>query len=182
MRTRRLLVASGVAVVVLAATAAVVAYARAEAAGRRVADLFDGEAGLKTVTAADEVVAYRLAPLPVERQGRRTPLDEFEVLAGPVPLPAEHAGRVARALSSPGSYGWDYAKGCVPIYGVRFSFVRGGDRVDVLLCLQCDVLLVYRNGEIAGGEDFDPIRPILVRAAKAAFPDDEVIAGLKERD
>ncbi|MGC1272412.1 MAG: hypothetical protein WBC44_01800 [Planctomycetaceae bacterium] len=164
-----------------AGTASYVAYARVEAAEDRVAEMFGGRDGLKTLTEPDKVEAYRLRPLPQDKQGRRTPLKEFQILSGPVTVPKESAKNVARSLLSYDSYEWDSAKGCLPIYGVRLSFARGDDRVDVLLCFQCDVLLVYRNGKITGGEDFDAIRPVLVRTVKPLFPDDEVVQGLKER-
>lgn len=165
----------------VAGTTSYVAYARVEAAEDRVAKMFGGRDGLKALTAPDKVEAYRLRPLPQEMQGRRTPLTKFPILSGPVAVPKESTDKIARTLLSDESYEWESAKGCLPYYGVRLSFTRSDDQVDVLLCFQCDVLLVYRNGKITGGEDFDAIRHVLVRTVKPLFPDDKVVQGLKER-
>lgn len=57
-----------------------------------------------------------------------------------------------------------------PSYGVRIRFYAGADEIDVLLCFHCNLLAVYRNGVLTGGEGFDFIRPVLVRTVKSLFP------------
>ncbi|HEX5447330.1 MAG TPA: hypothetical protein VFW87_26180, partial [Pirellulales bacterium] len=85
------------------------------------------------------------------------------------------------ALASPKSYLWETVKGCLPEYGACLTFFRTDHRVDVLVCFECNVLLVAFDGTLSGGEDFDAIRPVLVRAAKAAFPADAVLQGLADQ-
>ncbi len=99
--------------------------------------------------------------------------------AGPINVPDDEVSKLRAVLLDESTYGWEYAKGCIPDYGVRIQFQHDSDEVDVLLCFECNILLVYHNGKAVGGEDFDDGRPQLVEIAKAVFPDDEVIQSLK---
>jgi hypothetical protein len=142
--------------------------------------LYGGPANLAIVARPTKVEAYRLGPLPLEELSHDAAVGAHPVLAGPVELPEADAVAVAAALSSADSYAWHFGKACMPRYGVRLSFVRGPDRVDVLLCFECDILAAWRNGQWLGYEDFDDARPVLVRAVRAAFPDDAEIQSLGE--
>jgi hypothetical protein len=149
-----------------------------------VAKLFGGRTGLSIVSHATRIEAFRLGDPPPEKVKQEfgaSPFD-YPVVAGPVAVPAKLADETITALRSPSSYGFDYAKACGwPIYGARLSFERDSDRVDVYLCFKCNVLTVCRDERIVGGEDFDDIRPVLVRTVKACFPQDGVIQALDER-
>jgi hypothetical protein len=142
----------------------------------KVAALFGGAEAIDTLLYAEKVEAYRIGPY---HDARPKALADYPILAGPVPVPKREASDVAAALASPRSYVWDTAKGCAPSFGVRLSFIWRTERIDVLLCFKCNILLVYYNSREMGYEDFDPIRPILVQAARASFPDDPVIRSLK---
>jgi len=144
----------------------------------RVADLYGGEANLAVVARPDRVTASRLE--------RAEPLGtipaEDAVKVGPVPVPEELARSISKALASGDSYLWDVAKGCIPSYEVRLRFERGDERIDVYLCLNCKVLAIRKGNQELGGEDFDPIFPLLLKAAQQLFPDDEPIQSLRVRD
>ena len=58
--------------------------------------------------------------------------------------------------------------------------VRGfdGTVVQVWNCFGCDLLSVVIDGQAVGGDDSEALRPVLLAAARAAFPDDEVLAEL----
>lgn len=142
----------------------------------RVLQMFGGEPGLSTIRRPDRVEAFRIAD---DSMGDST---SFPIKVGPVRLAEGDIAAVSAALLSPASYGWEYAKGCLPDYGVCLSFFRGSDRVDVALCLKCQILLVGHNGAITGGEDFDPINPLLVRTVKKLFPGDKTIQALDAAD
>ncbi len=142
-----------------------------------VTKMFGGEDGLLTVTHPTKVKAYRLKSDP---ENLSPDLKDYDVSVGPVSVPDAVAAKVSAVLVSRRSYGWDYAKGCLPRYGVRLSFLRGSDQVDVYLCLECRILGVTRNGTGTGGEDFDPMNAVLVSAVKSLFPDDSEIQKLKE--
>jgi hypothetical protein len=104
---------------------------------------------------------------------------DYPVIRGPVILSDAIGANVSDALLSPNSYLWDIAKSCIPTCGVKLSFVRNANRIDVLLCFECDILCISRDGRAIGYANFDNAREMFVRAAKQAFPDDEVIQNLK---
>jgi len=139
--------------------------------------MFGGHAGFTTITKPERIEAYRIRPVPPTVETSE-PTTDYPILAGPVRVAADDASELAVALTFPDSYLWETVKGCMPEYGLCLSFFRGDNRVDVLVCFECNILLVTLNGTVSGGEDFDAIRPLLVRIAKAAFPADSVIQAL----
>jgi hypothetical protein len=147
-------------------------------ARRRLTIVFGSMEAATVVARPEKVTAYRVGTNPPWRSDTTPGIDDFPLTTGPVGVPAEFASNISAALVDPDSYGWNYAKPCIPQYGVRLVFDRGGDRVDVLLCFECDILAVAYNGTFTGGEDFDPVRPVFVRAVKAVFTNDRVIQGL----
>ena len=136
--------------------------------------LFGGPDGFATLKSPDRIEAFRI------EDDRQT--GQPHVISKPIVVAKPLATELTAILSSPDSYGWDYAKFCELQLGVQLSFYRGDDRLDVLLCFQCDELQVRWKDARSEAEDFDAIRPPLVRAVKALFPDDAVIQGLKEGD
>lgn len=147
------------------------------------AALYGGAGGLAVVANPDRVEAFRLRPTP--ESAPRSPdayddLANFPTASGPVAVPAGAAATLSSSLISPRSYLWaGDLKSCgAPTPGVRLSFLPGVDRVDVLLCFRCEILLVYRGGHLTGGKDFDPIQGALARSVKALFPDDPAIQAL----
>jgi hypothetical protein len=146
----------------------------------RVSKLFGGSQNIGIVSDPTRVETYRLGGLPPEfSKNVATPFD-YQVSIGPVPLPASHATAVSSALRSGSSYGWYTLSECRPSYGTRLSFLRDDDQVDVYLCFKCNILTICRDGKVVGEEDFDDIRPVLVRAVKACFPNDSQIQALNE--
>jgi hypothetical protein len=146
-----------------------------------VVSMFGGEDSLAILVHPTRVEAYRLGLLPEGVDSSNATLADHPIIDGSVDVPAAVGAGLARVLTSGESYGWEYAKGCgTPIYGVAVSFYRPPHRIDVLFCFKCNVLMVVRNGSITGGEDFDPIRPILVRSIKPLFPGDAVVQSLRE--
>ncbi|OWK45465.1 hypothetical protein [Fimbriiglobus ruber] len=137
-----------------------------------VTTLLGGPDAVTTIQKADKVEAYRLDPKP----GAVEPA----VVGDAVPVPAPLATKIATALTADSTYAWDFAKGCKPNYGVRLSFFRGSDRVDVFLCFECDLLRADHNGARGAAKDFDPGRPAFVKAVKELFPKDPVVQALNE--
>jgi hypothetical protein len=137
--------------------------------------LYGGSEGFAVLQKAERIEAFRLNHN--YRAGQ-----EPTVTEGPITVSQPVAQQLISVLSAHEAYGWNYAKGCIPVWGVRLSFYHGADRVDILLCFQCNLLLVSLNGTQTTGdvEDFDPIRPQLVQAMKAIFPNDQVIQNLPE--
>ena len=130
---------------------------------------------------ATRVEAYRVAPPsgsnPMEDY--TSPLD-YEVASEPVVVSAVAARELSEALLSPETYNWGSAKACGgPVYGVKLSFFKGSERVDVYFCFQCSVLAVVRDDRVFGGGDFDNAEPLFIRAAKKLFPHDAAIQEIR---
>jgi hypothetical protein len=92
------------------------------------------------------------------------------------------AARLAEVLSDEKTYADGFAKCYWP--GVAFRVWDDKECVDFIVCFFCDNFYlgppsyqrVSENGTFHG----TPARPLLVRLAKEAFPDDKEIQGLKE--
>ncbi|MBA4107111.1 MAG: hypothetical protein C0485_15310 [Pirellula sp.] len=82
-------------------------------------------------------------------------------------------------LPSTDTYSWGSAKACgYPVYGVKLSFFRGNDRVDVFFCFQCAHLTVTRDGTNLGAGDFSEAERPFIDAAKTLFADDAEIQNI----
>ena len=147
---------------------------------RRIPKLYGGPRNVAIVARPDKVEAFRVEQASERARTDDAQFSDWATIAGPATLSPETAAEVSAALVSPSSYEWHYAKGCWPNFGARLSFHQGSEQVDVLLCFECDILWIVRNGRRIGGEDFDDVRAVLARAVKEAFPDDEVIQSLDE--
>jgi hypothetical protein len=133
--------------------------------------LFGGREGFAVLQGAERIEAFRLN----HPRGQ-----EPTVTEGPVPVTRPIAPQLVSLLSAHDAYGWNSWPGCIPLWGVRLSFYRGADRIDVLLCFQCNLLSVSLNGTKIGDGNFRPMRPHLVRAIKALFPNDQALQELPE--
>ena len=99
--------------------------------------------------------------------------------AGPAPVPSAEAAALSAALTekvwlTPGPDSL-----CLPMYDVRFLFAGADGAVaDVWVCFECDLISVAVDGETHGVDDSDALRPVLLAAARAAFPDDPELTSL----
>jgi len=78
------------------------------------------------------------------------------------------------------SYEWEATKLCSPSYGVRLAFERADRKLEVLLCLKCDILAIRFDGQ-ERTENFDPARGELLRLAHRLFPDDPELQRLRDK-
>ncbi|MDX1953188.1 MAG: hypothetical protein SFY81_13485 [Verrucomicrobiota bacterium] len=69
------------------------------------------------------------------------------------------------------SYAWGSQKACMPVYGVKAEFLRGGKKVEVLFCFECAILRVKHGGE-AREENFDFAFNELLKIIRKEFPRD----------
>lgn len=141
--------------------------------------VFGGKSNLEIVQKAEKVETIRLVTDIDRLPEHEKALADYPTVGVPKKVPAEIAARVAATLAAPGSYVWDSPKGCVPIYGVRMSFVRGEDRIDILFCFECDILLVLCNNRLVGSGSFDLAHDSLLKEIKVLFPDDPAIQELR---
>jgi hypothetical protein len=145
-----------------------------------IAGIFGGTHGLSVLNHADRIEAYRVET-PADRNSSSIALDDFPIIHGPIIISQSDAQPLLATLQDRNSYLWDMTKNCELVPGVRFDFIRGNDRLSVLLCFQCDMIANYLNGKIVGGGNTDKARPTLVRVARSIFPDDAKIQSLSEQ-
>jgi hypothetical protein len=138
-----------------------------------VRNLMGGSAGVSVLRNADRVEAYRIGPT-----GTGGYLDA-PIIKGPVAVSNSVARTIRRVLEDQKSYLWSAQKACKPMPGVRLDFIRGNERLSVLVCFECDFLFYYLNGKQVGAKDCDGAGPALVRAACSIFPDDPVIQSFR---
>jgi hypothetical protein len=142
--------------------------------------IFGGTQGLSVFNHADRIEAYRVET-PADLDSSSIALETFSIIKGPIAISQSDAQPLLATLQDRNSYLWDVRKGCKLIPGVRLDFIRGDDRLSVLLCFECDMLVNYLNGKVVGGGNTDKVRPTLVRVARSLFPDDAKIQSLSEQ-
>lgn len=137
--------------------------------------LYGDKEAQSVVAKPTKVQAYRLA----DNSFYKPTVQDYKMLAGPVAVDDALAKSVGQLLLDEKSYLWDVGKGCDPIFGVRLEFVQGDKSTDIFFCFECDILQVYVEGKPVSSEDFDDVRPQLVKMMQKIFPKDKAIQGLK---
>lgn len=164
-------------VVVIAAVGAVYVVT----VGRsQVSTLFGGAENIAIVREATRVEAYRMA-LPEDDVPSEdtSPLD-YDIASEPVRVSAVMARELATTLLSSDTYSGAASACGPPLYGVKVSFFRDAERVDVYFCFHCSVMRVVRDERVHGGVDFGNAEQLFVQAVKALFPDDAEIQAIRE--
>ncbi|MBK6316082.1 MAG: hypothetical protein IPF53_17760 [Blastocatellia bacterium] len=143
------------------------------------------------VRSATSVETYRIhTPGMTNREFRKTDpnvtgkfVGEYPVDSRGLTMPVEFADRLEDFLLDSWAF-WEPPllgqKACVFDPGVVFRMRHGADYADVVICFDCDQLVVETTQgrlDLDGG-DFDLGRGTLVKMAKEAFPDDDVIRAL----
>jgi hypothetical protein len=132
------------------------------------------------IRSATTVEAY-LIDVPERAPGKTVEHDwwKWPMKAGPVALDAATAKRLVDVFLDDASYYTGPPKACLPQPGVKYRFVRGTEVVTVLVCYECQQLMVQDPGGGGGSGDFDPAGPALVAIVKQLFPKDPGIQRLK---
>ncbi len=144
---------------------------------RRVAKLLGGEKGVKVITTADKVEAYRIKP----EYGAGDDVKKiagFPLISGPHKVDAGHARVLRRVLFNSKTYMFDVAKACEFEPGIVIRFSGKSGMIDVVFCFSCEELKTELDGKRVGYEDFDRARGILVPVMKQIFPKDAEIQEL----
>jgi hypothetical protein len=142
----------------------------------RIIERFGGAETYEAIQAAASVVATRLGKRKDGTTYDTATIADYPETAKGKPADAETVWRLKHALVAPRGG----LKTCVPLYGVRLAFNGPKGSVDVLLCFECNLLGVFRDGKRVGAGAFDVGRPELVYIAKQLFPDDELIQKMGE--
>jgi hypothetical protein len=143
-----------------------------------------GGANLQLIREASRVEAYRLAPpAGLDPQFDDVPPLDYYVVSGPIVASDSIAEQLKETLLASETYPrrWMLTTECGrPVYGVKLSFIRGGERLDVYLCFSCSELVVRRNDTTHAPAYFGPGKRVLVDAAKRLFPNDSAIQQIPE--
>ena len=153
-----------------------VAIASACSASRSdLADSYGGEDVLVAVETATSLDGYRLDP-DAQPKDFDAPLADYVVRLGPTPASNEQREALAALLTHVDSFMLDPdgpVKACIPRYGVRLEFSgEAGPPVDLLICFECELMLVHRKGRYQGSLSFDPIAGVLRSAVDTFLPDE----------
>ena len=130
--------------------------------------LFGGSPGISALNHADRIEAYRVE-VPADRNTSSNALEDFPIIKGPMPILQSDADTLLAILQDRNSYVRDVKKGCLFVPEVRLDFIRDNDRLSVLLCFQCDMIVSYLNGKLIGGRNTEKVRPTLVKIAALDF-------------
>jgi hypothetical protein len=136
--------------------------------------------GLTVLSDAERVDAYLLGRLPGNINWQRAVVTDYPPLGRPTTATDAQTKMLQSTLLDENNFEFGIAKACVFEPGVRMDFIRGADKLQILICFECDSLQSFLNGLPVGGEDFDTGRPELVRMVKTLFPDDPGIRKLAE--
>jgi hypothetical protein len=144
--------------------------------------LFDGEAGLATVSAPDRLEISRVGAIVANHNKTGSRTEVYPLVRGPIPVLEPTRSTIISALLSPQSYFWGMPKNCDPSYEICLSFYRATDRIDAFLCLGCRMILVVHNGRGIYVENFDFAQPALLRAIKTLLPSEYDLQAMNEDD
>lgn len=126
--------------------------------------LIGGEKAKEVISKYEKVEIFRLADD-----------SEKKVISEGIALSAEKSKVLSKLLTDYKTYVWDDGNKCIPEWGIMFTFYKGNDKVEIMLCLDCNIIKFVNGDE----EEVNPIRVELLAIIKPMFPNDKKIQGLK---
>jgi hypothetical protein len=130
--------------------------------------LYGGRVGRNTVAKSEEVYAYRARP-PKNLPYEYALASDFRVDSGPELISQSDADKLRRTFLAVDSYDWEWDKACGFNPDYKVSFIRGKEKIDVILDSGCDVLRVYHNNQYLGFEDFDKVHSVIIPILRNAL-------------
>lgn len=173
--------ARAMAVCLLLAAAALCACRRS-GPDWRVQSLLGGTDCTEAITEPTEIWAYHVDPTPTKEAADGPAEDAtgpFHRTTLPIRVGASAMARLSKVFSDPDTYDWQRVKHTVWTPKVGLTFVRYGLRVDLLLCLESDQVLVFLDDRFVNSEDTDAARPALLAALREALPGDAYLERLQ---
>lgn len=144
-------------------------------------DLWMGEAQAEAIQYMSVAKAYHIAPGKMAGDKTNPHFLGYPILSGPIELEAEERQQITSLLSDTSSYQLDEAfKMCLFTPNVALLLEREGQTsLEVLLCLDCNVLKIYERGQEIFSEDFDPSRSEFLTIFYPLFKDMPYFQSLK---
>ncbi len=145
-----------------------------------VAKPFGDTEAMDTIAHATEVTLFRLfgERHSADGNGAKAAFDPDDVVGKAIPIVEPDAEHVRFWFSDPASVPRN-PKACIPEFGVKIRFSTPMKSVDVLLCLRCKEVALFRSGKWIGTSDFDPIAPQVLDLVKRLLPDDDRLQSLR---
>jgi hypothetical protein len=143
--------------------------------------LFGNKEGLEAFRASTKVEAYRLKERNFNRKEDTKEKQKFRslvVLSGPIELQPEVSEKLLALLVDPASYRKRIYE-CLPDYGIGLRYSHEGSIWEVLICLDCDNVVVYHNEKWIASAEFQPTHEKFVSLFKELYPDDKAIQNIK---
>lgn len=145
--------------------------------------LFGNEEGLEDFRASTKVEAFRLKRWDPNSgddnsDAEKPKIGPKVILSGPLELKPELAKEFLALLLDPASYRKRINE-CEPDPGIAIRYVHDESIWDVFLCLECDVVIVYRNDKLVASTEFQPAHDKFVGLMKELYPDDKAIQNIK---
>lgn len=127
----------------------------------------------RVIRNADSITAHRFIS---EDSGADWMMNSFEPAREPVALLGDRKNRFVAVLTSPPS---EEPTACEPTPGVGLTARQGEHQVDVVICLNCGLLMFEMNGERVDGRYLPREATDELRSAFAdTFPDDGPLQAL----
>lgn len=126
---------------------------------------------LATIRNAETVTAQRVDSIPAEERKADTSHPQIVTLGEPFPVGSEDAAAL-KAIFCQGATYLSPSKSCEFRANVRYGFLSGQDKVEIILCFGCGEMEVWHEGKLASFGPFDGGYGGLLTLTKRQFPDD----------
>jgi hypothetical protein len=140
---------------------------------------FGGEAGLEILRHPDSVRAC-LLEVPNRKIAPSEAVGGYQTKGDEIEVPVAAASPLSDLLLEPDSYEWYMKSICLPEFGVRMTWRRGRERIDLLVCFNCSKMLIYHDNQLVRGRDIEaPLRDRFLATTKSLFPRRRSNSGLE---
>ena len=135
----------------------------------RMIQLYGGEGSVAILKEPHRVEVFRIEPTPRPDATDIDRVGEFPVVGDPVVLGDAESSRLCKILLDPATYDFWRTKPdpFVPTIGVRVR--RGTSFIDIAVCRESNMILIYRYGRRVGAEDYDAARGRILDLLDAAL-------------
>lgn len=126
---------------------------------------------LTTIRNAQTVTAQRIDSIPAEERQADTSRPQIVTLGEPFAVAPEEATAL-KAIFCQGATYLSPSKSCEFRANVRYGFVSGKDKAEIILCFGCGEMEVWHEGKLASFGPFDGGYGGLLTLTKKLFPGD----------
>ena len=141
---------------------------------------YGGPTGVWTIQNPDQIEVYRLAPPKVENLAHWQELESYRVQSGPITLSDSEKQQVSLVFGTEANLLYDMLPGCRPSYEIRFHFVKDNQNLNLLVCLQCNMVLFFQDDRYLDTASLLTNSAKLLEICFNLWPDDPAIQDMKK--